>query len=726
MILSKKLEKEKKPQFSEIGRTGVQFFSGLVSGEEYLSDLEGESGLAVYDRMRRSDGQVRGTLFAITLPIRQANFYIDPPTDDKQDVEIAEIIQKNLLEEMSITWDDLIRQILTYLIFGYSIFEKVWHFSDGFIKLKKLAPRIQKSLYKWKLDKEGGLAGITQYAQSLDNNFEYYDIPIDKLIVFINEKEGSNFDGISVLRSAYKHWYIKDELYKVDAIGHDRFASGIPYAKEPENANPKDTVRVSTILENLYSREKSWVQMPFGWDIGILEKIGANDSIMSSISHHNEEISKNILTQFINLGTTKSGSRALGESFEELFLLSINAICEYIEDNMNRYVIKQMVDYNWTVKEYPKLRHGKIVLNVSKWLEGIAKIGGGNILHSDIEIENHVRKTLGFPETKEENIVEPVIEPVIKPEKIPDEYVEEKLHDVKLREYHRRRKLKDYEEVLADFTLIENSLNTGIEKYETQVIRIRKQQSEQLSHDVMKKKPEKVQVGYIGKMADRIFDEMKRMFEKGKDHVQQELINQKKQIGKKFSYDDFLNVDLLDETSILEYLRKKSTADAVIMADKIKTEAFFTMYSQGIGKDDKALYDSIYSGLLAKSTADIKKTASSAINQAYGMGRQQAAAGYKEEIEYAVYSALLDGRACSNCVSKDGVKHTVHDSEFMTPNVDCAGSALLCRCINVYKLKGMEKDFLTRSKADYEIDKAGIESGKIDYKDMRERYEIEK
>ena len=46
------------------------------------------------------------------------------------------------------------------------------------------------------------------------------------------------------------------------------------------------------------------------------------------------------LAQFINLGTTETGSRALGNSFIEVFLQSLQAFAGYICDVFNRFLIQ--------------------------------------------------------------------------------------------------------------------------------------------------------------------------------------------------------------------------------------------------------------------------------------------------------------------------------------------------------------------------------------------------
>lgn len=38
-------------------------------------------------------------------------------------------------------------------------------------------------------------------------------IPGSKLLIFVNEREGDNWWGTSMFRSAYQHWYHKSKYY---------------------------------------------------------------------------------------------------------------------------------------------------------------------------------------------------------------------------------------------------------------------------------------------------------------------------------------------------------------------------------------------------------------------------------------------------------------------------------------------------------------------------------
>ena len=223
----KEVKKNQKSQ--ALGVSGTDIFSGILT-EEYNAELSGTKGIDVYEKMRKSDATVRAALLACKLPIRRANWFIQSASDDEKDMEIKNFVNRALFEEMELNWDDFLRQVLLEIDFGVMVFEKVFEIKtiDGraMVTWKKLAPRLPKSISHW--ETADGEPGIQQQA---NNQPRAVSIPMEKLLVFVNEMEGENWWGVSFLRAAYKHWYMKTNLERIDAIAHERQGLGIPYVK---------------------------------------------------------------------------------------------------------------------------------------------------------------------------------------------------------------------------------------------------------------------------------------------------------------------------------------------------------------------------------------------------------------------------------------------------------------------------------------------------------------
>jgi hypothetical protein len=404
---------------SEIGVAGNASRMGWVTTGEHLRSLDGATGRAVYDKMRRSDHQVRAVLSAIKLPIRQADYYIEAGSKSEQDVEIAKTLQRALLEEMSLTWDDTIRHALLMLEFGFSALEKVYEYRDGLQLPKKLDPRLPQSVVRWKCDASGRTTHMVQQ----DTGGKLYEIPIDKLLVFTTDREGDNWEGMSILRPAYKAWFIKDQLEKTNAIMHDRWGVGIPTfdVPAPVTRNSEEWNAGVEALEDVHAGEKAFQMVPFGWKFGIMGgKDGQGTDVLESIKYYDEAIAKAMLAMHINLGTTSSGSRALGASFIDAFLMATQAWADYIAEVIDRFCLREIVDLNWKVENYPHLKVRRIPgLN----LDAIGFLAQSGIITRDSDLENSLRDVLRIPH-KDEDMEPPVPEPEpAEDEDLPEEAV---------------------------------------------------------------------------------------------------------------------------------------------------------------------------------------------------------------------------------------------------------------------------------------------------------------
>lgn len=384
--------------FGELGVAGNLGYWGWPDSGEHVRGLEGRDGRIEYDKMRRSDHQVRAVLSAITLPIRQADYYVEPGSKSDEDVKIAKILEDALLREMTITWDDTIRHALLMLPFGFSPLEKVYEERAGLILPKKLDPRLPRSVHRWQFDQEK--RRLTHMVQ-LDSMGKEHAIPIEKLVIFSTDREGDNWEGMSILRPAYKSWYIKDKLERINGIMHDRWGAGIPSLTPPKGVarGSQEWNAAVELLEQFYAGEKAYMIKPEGWVFEVIGGAkGAGTDVLGSIKYYDESIAKAMLAMHINLGTAEKGSRALGASFIDAFLMATQAWADYIAEVIDRFVVRELVDLNWSVDEYPHLKVRRIPgLN----LDALGFLAQSGLINNDMQLENSLRDVLRLPHREE-------------------------------------------------------------------------------------------------------------------------------------------------------------------------------------------------------------------------------------------------------------------------------------------------------------------------------------
>lgn len=395
----------------EIGDTSGIALSGIIVNDDYSAILTGRQGVLVYRQML-SDATVSSSLLAVTLPILSARWWVEPGGDKtRQDKKIAEFVEGELMERGTRTWQETLTEVLDYLVYGRMPFEIVWEFREDsefgrpMIGLRKLARRDPATIFKWKIS--DGQPGVVQ--QTINGQFE---IPMDKMIVFVNQKKGDNWEGVSLLRSAYKHWYIKDKLYLIDAISAERQGLGVPKGRVPVGAKQATKDKMEEVLRNLRANDKGYALLEGeDMEIDFMDmKAGQVKNLMPSIQHHDRAISLNVLAQFLQLGSTSVGSFALSNDQSKLFILCLEAIANHIRDNINRYLIKKLVDYNFDTTVYPELSFEKIgnvdhnILTTS--LQRAIQTG---VLKPQPEDEVYLRDVMDLPEKSDSQAVDPTL-----------------------------------------------------------------------------------------------------------------------------------------------------------------------------------------------------------------------------------------------------------------------------------------------------------------------------
>jgi hypothetical protein len=290
--------------------------------------------------------------------------------------------------------------------------------AKGKIVWKKFAPRHPMDVREWFYDLNGGPLSVDMWAppvQATDNQIgpsigrpsvpatleggviqtfqRWINIPISKLIVFTFDKEAGNIEGISLLRSAYKHWFYKDNLYKIDAIQKERHGIGIPVIQLPVGYNNDDKRMADQLGRNLRTNERAHVVLPPAWILEFAELRGHPVDCLPSIKHHDAAIPQSILGQFMVTEKTDITEQ------HTIFLQSTRSIADTIVDVINKYAIPQLVNLNWGRSVYPKLV-AKRIGEEEFWRTSsftIRNYVGAGVIVPDDAMENQIREEMGLP-----------------------------------------------------------------------------------------------------------------------------------------------------------------------------------------------------------------------------------------------------------------------------------------------------------------------------------------
>ncbi len=722
-------------------RTSERRAKNIYHEYEYAEKLiDIEQRITEYNFMRKSDSQIGGLMKVLKLPIRSATWSI---TGGREDIRL--FIETNLKEELTQPFNEFLRLTLTFMDFGFSTFEKVfqWDPATGYFKWVKFQFLPHATIYKIVGFPNGDLKKVVQ--NSTDDSIlgegseSMIAIPAKYILLFVNEKEG-DFYGTSVFRNAFGNYKMKDTLIKIDAIRHDRYGVGVPWMRLRRNYKQDDLDVATNVLQNMRSHEYSYMIIPPGIDggldegFGILNAEGTGTDIIKSVNYHDEAMSKSVLAQFIDLGTSQSGNRALGESFIDLYVASLNGYVEMVQEVFNLAAIKQLVDFNWGVQEeYPKLQFEEIkaadIVDISEALKNFTESGW---LHPNIDDENQVRTGLGLKEIKEEDEGAEGV--------AAKEFAEGKTtateghtHNFKTNDdgdgqttttsagnkhvhviekwrvlFHgdhthnipaKERTFKDLltegqmfrelkgDEIHVDWFGMAEKIETMKQRFIRKVKKVRDRQIRSLVYDLVRdKKPvEKVKPKFVDQIEKAFMEFQKEAFGLGAREV-------KKEKAKSLSQ----NIDgfNLQEPEIPLEIMKQLEFASIVGAEEISSRTANSIKNQILSAAPLDLSDRQLQAQLFQNNLDTGERVIGGqfgkVITAFGAGRAEAA--LSESTGGGFYSAILDGNTCEVCADADsnynaGTRDEPYELNEMppAPNPACEGTINRCRCIHVYQ-----------------------------------------
>ena len=433
----------------ELGQAGIAGPAGYTTRER-TRELQYPANLAVYEQMRRSDTGVRAALRAVQLPILATRWTLPgPPAPQPLPAlagtigaagplaythsaatavrpEVREFCEAELgltpdadgrarARPGGVHWEQFLLEALQHLVFGHYPFEQVYAIGapdtpgllqvggpfDGLTQvahLRKLSPRPPLSLASVDVADDGGLEGIHQYVTDRRTGVtRSVPIPVDRLVMFTNEREGADWTGTSVLRSAYKDWMIYDVLVRLAAIGADRQSMGLPVVTYDEETAGARSAALK-IASAARAGEDAGVALPKTMAMQLLGVAGGTVDPLPLMRHFQQQASKSVLAMFLDLGHD-AGARSLGDTFVDYFLLGAGAIVRNVEATVSDHVVRDLVRLNFGEAEpWPVVRADPLNAEATPTAAALASLQGAGLLGPvGAELVNEIRRRYDLP-----------------------------------------------------------------------------------------------------------------------------------------------------------------------------------------------------------------------------------------------------------------------------------------------------------------------------------------
>jgi hypothetical protein len=377
-------------------------------------DLHFPASIGVYDEMRTTDGQVGSLLSAINLPILAARWTLQganvrPEIMNFVKAELGLEVPDEALERRrgnGIVWLDHLETALLALPFGFMPFEQVYEAGPPaagqeslgvptLLHLRKLGPRLPRTISQIHVGRDGGLAGISQPPLDPKAKDDIF-IPVERLVYYCHKREGADWSGRSILRTVYKNWMIGDKILRLSGQIIERNGMGIPVVYYDQSKVSKE--EADALGAGLRAGANASASLPDGGaKVELLGVTGQTVDPLPHMKYHDEKIAESALAMFKTLGHD-SGARSLGDTFVDIFTQAVQSIANYFARVATEHIIRDLVEINFGPEEpYPTLTPGDLSANRAITTTALKELVDAGIIRPDDKLEAFMRATTGLP-----------------------------------------------------------------------------------------------------------------------------------------------------------------------------------------------------------------------------------------------------------------------------------------------------------------------------------------
>lgn len=364
-----------------------------LTGIDRLPALRTEQWYRTVHEMTTQDPTVGAVLFAVEMMSRAVPWMSEPANldakasqaDKDAAKEWADFL-KECFDDMPDAWPDIVADALTFVAYGYSLFETVYklrngyseqraltsNYDDGRIGWRKWAFRPQASKVRWEMD-QGDVAGWTQRTK----NYQEVTIPIEKLQVFRSSARQGQPEGGSILKRAYRPYYHKRETEVQEAIGVSRDLAGMIVVEVPEEILEGTSAKAAAartaykqMIKHVQRGIQEGIMIPSSVDqagnkmvkVSLIASPGTRQfDTTKIIERWRTDIAMTMLADFILVGHQQVGTYSMTESKVDTFTRAIGGWLDMMQEAINEQSVQRLLRMNGCPQEFmPKWTHGQV------------------------------------------------------------------------------------------------------------------------------------------------------------------------------------------------------------------------------------------------------------------------------------------------------------------------------------------------------------------------------
>ena len=390
---------------------GLSVWGGTIN-EEYLPALKPWSRAVKIYKGMQDDAVVGALLESIQTPLMSSEFEVIAAGDTAEDKRAKKFVEDNMHTMPKLTWREHVQDMIEFLDFGWAIAEKTLEKrADGRLYLRSLTPIGQETLFQWgKFDKYGDVESFMQR----DPDGKIREVKMDKLVHFVWKGRKKDPMGKSLLRGIYRPYYFKNNLEALEAIGAERDVGNAPVATLGEgHYTDAQITALKAALAGFRLDEAMYVILPNGIELAAYGGGNKVYDVRTIIRDYQHLIRQRFFASFLSMGSSERGTQALARELTTFFGEALRSIQIAMTETWNADLVPYLFKWNrWEpANGIPKIewiRPGR--RSVQMFAQALSTFVGADVLTTDDEIEDHIRKDLGLPPRTVDSLREEKIE----------------------------------------------------------------------------------------------------------------------------------------------------------------------------------------------------------------------------------------------------------------------------------------------------------------------------
>jgi len=311
--------------------------------------------------------------------------------------------------------EDIVKSAYLAYLYGFGIWEMEARVDGSRAWLKKLHYRQPDTIDTWVLNGAGEWVAVVQSVGGdtalLERRNCFY---------LVMDPDEGGLLGVGIYRPVYSNWRDAQDAHREVAVAMQRFASPTPQATfdidiaakygltKPEQFR-EERKNMATMLMRYQSHEEAWLIPPPWWK---LTEFGGKASfepskILAVASHHERLIGEAFFAAHLQLGRQGGGGTYnLGKMQDDVSLLAIVNLAEWVFDGINDQIVTSIVEWNFgkvSAEQMPRVV--PTGLKTEAYLAGadsLVKLTAAGFVIPDPEIDGPIiRATFGLQESSQ-------------------------------------------------------------------------------------------------------------------------------------------------------------------------------------------------------------------------------------------------------------------------------------------------------------------------------------